>query len=145
MSKRPPITERMKWQALLFHFGARCARCGKMILITDKIEWDHSHPLGLGGPHHYTNIKPLHIDCHLFKTSGTKATSAGSDIHKIAKAKRIAKGKMAVTRDTNGTFHCQPCKGTYIVGFSVKACPVCGWSAPTRKLQSRPFLKVSER
>lgn len=35
-------------------------------------------------------IRPMLDEAHRIKTSGTKATSAGSDVHVIAKTKRLA-------------------------------------------------------
>ena len=129
MTKRKPITERMKIDALLHlisgNYGTDnftvpatgkyqlctevvtenfrsnstafvtffiCAVCFNPIRPGDEIDWDHGVPDGLGGAHDYRNIRPLHRACHRKKTFGTKATTAGSDIHMIAKAKRIAAG-----------------------------------------------------
>lgn len=63
-----------------------------MLRSLDQIEWDHYIPVALGGTDNFGNIRPVHAACHQKKTSGTKATSYGSDIHAIAKTKRIAKG-----------------------------------------------------
>lgn len=70
--------------------------------ITGGIQWDHNPPLALRilnpetgqlEPHpndpHY--ISPMRTPDHRRKTSGTKATSAGSDIHAIAKVRRLQK------------------------------------------------------
>jgi len=108
MSKRKAITERMKIDALLYRAFKQdapitCARCGGVLVPAPDciIQWDHGHPLGLGGPHHFTNLQPLHVDCHAAKTRGTGATTANSDIGKIAKERRIVRtGKMAVKKRT---------------------------------------------
>ncbi|MGE0231733.1 MAG: hypothetical protein AB7O39_03420 [Flavobacteriaceae bacterium] len=66
------------------------------------IQWDHCPALGLRfvdrdtgemipAPNDPRYIRPMRTAEHRVKTSGTKATSAGSDIHAIAKAKRGAK------------------------------------------------------
>jgi len=70
---------------------AKCPRCGEKLGELDGLDFDHAHPLALGGADTLDNLRALHRDCHRVKTSGTKATSAGSDIHAIAKAKRIAR------------------------------------------------------
>lgn len=139
MTKRKAITERMKIDALLMaaSHGAPLCTCGEPIDPGQPIDWDHYTPLALSGDHHYTNLRPLHRDCHRKKTSGTKATSAGSDIHKIAKVKRIAKGKMAVVKP----LACD-------CGVSPNGKCVCASGPRTkrkwpkgRKMQSRPFPK----
>lgn len=104
--KRKAITERMKVDCLLWHasltpFPIRCAICREPIIPMERergLEWDHIVPIALDGDHSYINLRPLHKECHRLKTSGSKATSAGSDIHMIAKANRIARGGKAVRR-----------------------------------------------
>lgn len=113
MTKRKAITDKMKWQSLLYwSTDAYCPECSEPILATDNIEWDHRHPIALGGTHTFDNIRAVHRECHRLKTSGSKATSAGSDIHMIAKANRIARGGKVVRRPMR---------------------------AGTRKIPSRPF------
>lgn len=72
---------------------AVCPLCNERLGKLDGIDFDHIHPLALGGSDDdLTNFQAVHRDtCHRIKTSGTKATSAGSDIHMIAKAKRLAR------------------------------------------------------
>lgn len=82
----------MKIASLLYHNEIECPICGLILLSTSQIEWDHFQPLALGGEHDDTNIRAVHKSCHRLKTSGTKATSYGSDIHAIAKIKRLAAG-----------------------------------------------------
>jgi 5-methylcytosine-specific restriction endonuclease McrA len=94
---RPPIPVRMKIDSLLFRavllgHPILCNVCHAKLSPGDVIEWDHYNPLALGGAHTWANLLPLHKACHRKKTSGTKATSAGSDIHTIAKVKRLANG-----------------------------------------------------
>ena len=83
-----------KQRAALFaaHKG-RCHLCGERIEATEGWQADHVHALALGGRDDVSNLAPAHVNCHRRKTSGTKATTAGSDIHAIAKVKRILKGK----------------------------------------------------
>jgi hypothetical protein len=71
----------------------------------EAIEWDHDPPLGLrertpeGGYIPDANddryIVPRQKKEHREKTNGTGATVADGDIHKIAKAKRLAKDSEA--------------------------------------------------
>lgn len=71
---------------------AICPACGERLGDLDGLDWDHIHPLALGGSDNDNgNFQVLHRSCHRKKTSGTKATSAGSDIHEIAKTKRLTK------------------------------------------------------
>jgi len=65
----------------------------------DKIEWDHEPALGLrertpdGGYIPDANdpryIRPRRKEEHAVKTRGNGATTAGSDVHRIAKVRRI--------------------------------------------------------
>ena len=47
--------------------GARCARCGSLILA-DVVDVDHVQPLALGGEDTDGNVQILCRDCHLIKT-----------------------------------------------------------------------------
>jgi 5-methylcytosine-specific restriction endonuclease McrA len=69
-----------------------CPLCGERLGKLEDVDFDHVHPLALGGSDNDNgNFQALHRSCHRVKTSGTKATSAGSDIHEIAKTKRLDK------------------------------------------------------
>ncbi len=67
----------------------------------DEIEWDHTWALGLrertadGGYIPDANdpryIRPKLKEQHAVKTRGNGATTAGSDVHVIAKTKRLAR------------------------------------------------------
>lgn len=59
---------------------------------TDKIEREHYIELAIGGEDAPANCMYSHATCHKAVTNGTKATSAGSSKHKIAKEKRILAG-----------------------------------------------------
>jgi len=101
-----------KQRAALFvtHKGI-CHMCCEPINEAFQLwEVSHPHPLALGGKDDDSNRAPAHKSCHRTRTFGTKATTAGSDIHAIAKTKRLAKGK-------------QP----------------SGYRWPSRKMHSRPF------
>ncbi len=90
--KRQAITDKMKLSALFYRFPIPCGICNYPLFWDEEMDWDHVHPIALDGEHSHRNLRPLHSNCHRKKTSGSKATSAGSDIHMIAKVKRIAAG-----------------------------------------------------
>ncbi len=71
------------------HQQGRCIGCGESFQPKDMIA-EHWTPVALGN-----SKKPdclLCKPCADRKTRGTKATTKGSDIHSIARAKRLAKG-----------------------------------------------------
>lgn len=68
---------------------AVCAGCGMGPLSAIGVEWDHIHAHALGGDSSADNCQPLCPECHQRKTGGGKATSAGSDVQRIAKIKRL--------------------------------------------------------
>ena len=70
-----------------------CFRCRIAFTPADKVEKEHLHERALGGPDVPGNWRWSHKECHAIVTNGTKATSAGSSKHRIAKAGRIARGK----------------------------------------------------
>ena len=100
----------MKIDALLWlaHYPFLCPICDEPIRSGDPIDWDHGHAWALGGEHSYSNIRPLHRACHRTKTSGTKATSAGSDIHKIAKVKRLVRKAAGTWKKTKRAWPSRP-------------------------------------
>jgi 5-methylcytosine-specific restriction endonuclease McrA len=90
--KRKAITDKMKLEGAICWGSVVCTNCCIRFKFPREIEWDHFNPVAMGGRHDDSNIRPLCKECHKLKTFGSKATTAGSDIHKIAKVKRIAKG-----------------------------------------------------
>jgi hypothetical protein len=70
---------------------AICPRCGERLGRLDALEWDHVVPIALGGADAPENLQAVHRDCHAEKTRGRAATTAGSDIHAIAKVKRLTR------------------------------------------------------
>ena len=66
-----------------------CALCELPMLCHHKTIREHMHALGLGGPDTPDNWCLVHKPCARRKTIGTKATTAGSDVHQIAKGKRL--------------------------------------------------------
>jgi hypothetical protein len=85
--KRKPITLATKVAVLLLQ--ARCAKCGG--ILGADVEWNHIMPHALGGGDGPDNIEAVHEACHAEITNGTKATTAGSTKHVVAKAKRLRK------------------------------------------------------
>lgn len=90
MTKRAHMPLSVKLQACLYLLG---------FTDGDIIEWHHTPALGLrrrlddgaydpaeNDPHH---IVPLTKGRHAVQTRGKPATTAGSDIHAIAKVKRV--------------------------------------------------------
>lgn len=86
----------------LWHQGVTvpCYRCKNPIRPGEKLNREHLDELALGGQDAPGNCAYSHKLCHDVVTNGTKATTAGSSKHKIAKSKRIAKGKMEVKKPT---------------------------------------------
>lgn len=72
-----------------------CYRCKKPLDPAGIINREHIVPLALGGSDDITNYAYSHGECHRVVTFGNKATVADGDIHKIAKAKRLAKARAA--------------------------------------------------
>lgn len=104
----------------------------------DEIEWDHTFALGLrertedGGYIPDANdpryIRPRLKETHAVKTRGNGATTAGSDVHVIAKTKRLAKAHDEFKeRQVMLRMHWPP--------------PAT--NCPKRKIPSRPFPKVA--
>lgn len=75
--------------------GGRC-KCGVKLVTGPPANYiiEHDVPLGLGGEDVFDNKSLLCITCAAAKTFHPRslATTLGSDIANIAKAKRIAKG-----------------------------------------------------
>lgn len=68
-----------------------CPLCGERLGALDDVDFDHFQALALGGADTTENLRAVHRQCHRTKTSGTKATTAGSDVQMIAKGKRLAR------------------------------------------------------
>lgn len=95
MPRRPSTTAAQKLKVLEKHGGhAYCAACGFPFAL-HFIEYDHVHPLALGGEHTVENLRPVCKTCHKAKTSGTGATTHGSDIGNISKTRRLEKARKA--------------------------------------------------
>jgi len=104
MTYRPNMPLSVKLQAAILQLG----------LDPAKVDFDHNPALGLREFNEETKTytpdanDPKFITVlergeeHRIKTSGTPATSAGSDIHRIAKAKRLAKAQAALEAALQG-------------------------------------------
>lgn len=95
MTKRPNISVKMKVDAALRQaFGcAHCPLCKKQLLPEHERILEHMVPYAWDHSNITENLAWVHKECAHQKTYGSKATSAGGDIHKIAKAKRLAKAR----------------------------------------------------
>lgn len=112
------VIETLAWQGII----VTCFRCGEPFVefpATFAFRWlrlperEHIHELKLGGQDAPFNCRYSCKECHSKITNGTKATSAGSSKHRIAKVKRL--------RNPKPSKHPMKSSG--------------------RKLQSRPFQK----
>lgn len=74
-----------------YHLGGPipCALCFEPILPEHRTIREHMHAIGLDGPDTPDNWRLVHWWCADHKTRGTRATTYGSDIHAIAKGKRL--------------------------------------------------------
>lgn len=72
-----------------------CYRTGELITpeSVGRLEREHLTPIALGGADEPGNCAYSLSEAHKKQTFGSKATTYGSDIHAIAKAKRLARGK----------------------------------------------------
>ena len=99
MSARKAIPLKVKLAAALTHM-LREDETGKLVPIISRedakrmseddvlavFEWDHIHPVALGGDNHHSNLSPLPKADHRAKT-------AKADIPRIAKVKRITRSQ----------------------------------------------------
>lgn len=90
--------------------GAKLHACLLLLCYTEEhiplIQWDHEPALGLRAVNAETGemtptpndprfIRPMLPDDHAVKTRGAVATTAGSDVGKIAKQKRVIRKEAA--------------------------------------------------
>lgn len=73
--------------------GLRCPLCTLRITTNHKRILEHLTPVAFGGKNEIDNLRFVHRECADKKTNGTAATSASGDLHKIAKAKRLARAQ----------------------------------------------------
>lgn len=65
--------------------------CGCGEKLGEDIIWDHVLAHALEGSDGPENIRAVRVDCDKIITNGTKATTAGSTKHVVAKVRRLAK------------------------------------------------------
>jgi hypothetical protein len=78
----------------------KCPRCKLPLLLGQKIDREHFLEIALGGADDVTNCFYSHAECHHIITNGTKATTAGSSKHRIAKSKRMIKARTEPKKET---------------------------------------------
>ena len=104
---RRRFTERQALEcAILQGAVIPCYRCKVPFTVETvrKCQREHPHEVALNGPDTVEACAYSHDGCHHVETFGTGATTAGSSIGRIAKAKRIERtGKMAVNKQPIGT------------------------------------------
>lgn len=86
-----PVTRKMAVDCLLERvatdlgmvdgvFRLFCGECGEPFFPGQAIQFDHVHADGLGGPHVYQNLRPIHYDpCHKKKNKRDVAALAKID------------------------------------------------------------------
>lgn len=111
---------------------ARCPLCGEKLGPLEGLDWDHETALALGGADDETNLRAVHRTCHRVKTSGNGASTAGTDIGKIAKVNRITDKKAARFSG--------PARG-----IEIGAEPTREARKPRKTIQSRGFDKSRRR
>ena len=128
----------------LWHQGVIlwCYRCRGPIHpqeITDEsgvvrrifdVQREHIHEVALDGPDIPANCRYSHTDCHKIATDGTRATTAGSSKHRIAKTKPHRTEKFVVEK--------RPMSDALAAVIAADA-PRSRW--PKRKIPSRKFKK----
>jgi hypothetical protein len=92
---RPTIPASVKVDVVINQAGGsiRCPLCYGQLYVGDARILEHLTARQLGGPDVAGNLAYVHKACAATKTNGNKTTSAGGDIHKIAKVKRLAKAQ----------------------------------------------------
>ena len=94
MSKRPAISAKDKVTVAIIQVGYfPCVLCGKALKPEDKRVLEHLIPRAWTEADDLKDLAWVHEECADKKTYGNAATCADGDIHKIAKAKRLAKAR----------------------------------------------------
>ena len=103
-----------------------CPLCSGPMYPWQPLIREDMHAVALGGVDGPENWRYVHKECAHKKTFGTKATTAGSDIHLIAKGKRL-RGETGQNRRK----------------AKIKS-PGFKKDGPKRKIQSRGFARNKE-
>ena len=137
----------------LLHQGVeiRCFRTKEPVTLDNVhlVEKEHLHERELGGPDEPGNCRFSLKAAHKIVTNGTKATSAGSSKHRIAKAKRIGQEDKFVVVKSEPKFPAWLKQSVENAERSAAPKPKRTWqhtgipkrSWPSRKMQSRKFEK----
>lgn len=108
-AKRRPVPPHMLVTVAILQAGSiRCALCQKPLTADQARILEHLVPVKLGGGNTIDNLRWVHRPCADRKTNGTPATSASGDLHKIAKAKRLAKAQEVHEAVLAGTHKREP-------------------------------------
>jgi hypothetical protein len=93
-SKRAEFSQKTKLEAMARYL--RCPgvpekqrKCGKPFGRLEDIRFDHVAAETFTHDNSPENCRPLCQECHDLKTFGSRATSAGSDVHMAAKGRRL--------------------------------------------------------
>ena len=90
--RRKPLSRNQAVELILSQ-DSKCRTCGER-LQPGNIHYDHIVARELGGSDDLENMQAICIKpCHHVKTFGRGATTYGSDIHAIAKTRRLANPK----------------------------------------------------
>jgi hypothetical protein len=110
-----------------------CFRSHEPITLDNvrTVEREHVTPIALGGADNPTNCAYSFRSAHKVQSFGGGATTADSDIGKIAKTKRIAKGKMAVNKPQPGEPKTAPKRKSS--GFAPGHRPMRNWNTLRKK------------
>ena len=90
--KRKAISDKMKWQCLLYRRPEPCPLCFKSMGPLSKIQWDHVWEVADDGPHTYQNLRPICVPCHRKKSA--KATTMRAHINRLIRGKKKSKRPM---------------------------------------------------
>lgn len=96
--RRKRFTEREVIETLVCQGAViHCYRTREQITVlnVDRLEREHLHEIALGGADEPHNCAYSLKEAHAVITNGTKATTAGSSKHKVAKDRRLRMAKLA--------------------------------------------------
>jgi 5-methylcytosine-specific restriction endonuclease McrA len=85
MTKRKPITDKMKLEVLRRQNATvQCYKCKEMKMLM-LIQFDHVHALCHDGEHETDNLFPICIDCHKDKSA--------NDVRDLAHVRRLTEAQ----------------------------------------------------
>lgn len=129
--KRKAITLATKVAVLQSQAICGCG-CGEK--LGDSVIYDHVLAHALEGSDGPENIRAIRVDCDKIVTNGTKATTAGSTKHTVAKVKRIRKKRGGASDGT-------PVEPNPKPRPPEPAEAEIEYAAPKRTIQNRGFQK----